>query len=75
MKKFFLVAALTWLALWPAAAEHPQLLVVAGEREVMRKKVETVPWARAAYEKMKGDVDKVLAQRRPIRSGSPPGWR
>jgi hypothetical protein len=51
------------------SANHPRILVAPEQRDTIREKIENAPWAKAALERIKADVDKHVA-----RTSADPEW-
>lgn len=45
----------------PARAAHPQILVTPADRDAVKAKLESAPWAKTAYAKLKDNVDHYVA--------------
>jgi Heparinase II/III-like protein len=53
--------ALCLVAVSQAETTHPRLYVTDADRDAVRAKIETYPWARHAYATLKGEVDRYVA--------------
>ena len=62
LRKTFVALALLLCCAAAAYANHPEILVTPADREALQRKVQNAPWAKAAFEKMKAEVDKYVTR-------------